>query len=474
MKILSIQKYFTLLALVSICSQALRADCYAHTIFVPRQLSYNPIYEDALVFDEYAHMEDNRFLLSVKPIYTQTVRDSLSSYFNINHKCFMNVQENGSGDIDSLWFEVISSPDTFYSSRLSFSPKQQTYGAMLYFAWMLPRDFALTFNTAFIKRKNNIHICESNINSADLGQVPGFATVTQALASSSFCYGRVCGDQSKAGVDDLQIKILKNFTMLDDESLFWDLYALVGVPTGHGSKAHYLFEPLVGSKHAQFGLGFNIEKSFDMYYCDHFSLYGEFKWRYGFKGKETRSFDMTPNGQWSRYMLFTTPTSPADPFFAINNLTFKAQVTPRSSFDVLVAAHSERRGFSFEVGYNFWYRQAERVCPCICLPEVGIADLVGIAEFADPITTSSMATISEGVYPNEFQMPRDASYTLVTAGNINACSGAQPASSTNGVFGSFGYQYDRFYVGLNVSYENAANRNSASIVSAWANIDVCF
>src|ERR1700735_4162937 len=88
MKIFSTQKYLlTFLALASIYTAALRADCYAHTIFVPRQLAYNPMYEDALVFDEYAHMDDarflddTRFLLSVKPIYTQTVGRSIKRYF---------------------------------------------------------------------------------------------------------------------------------------------------------------------------------------------------------------------------------------------------------------------------------------------------------------------------------------------------------------------------------------------------------
>lgn len=466
-----------LLALTSLCAQALRADCYAHTIFVPRQIAYNPVYEDALVFDEYAHMDNDRFLFSVKPIYTQTVGNTIKRYFNINHACSMNVQEDGSGDIDSLWFQVISAPNTYYSSTLSFNPVQQTYGALLYFAWMLPADFALTVNTAFVKRKNNLHICETNIPSGDLGQVPGFSTLRQAFMSTGMEYGKICGAQSKGGVDDLQIKLLKNFTMCDD-SLFWDIYALVGVPTGHGSRAVYLFEPMVGSNHAQFGLGLNAEKSFEFRMCDRFSLYGECKWRYAFQATETRSFDITPNGQWSRYLLFTTPTANADPFFAINDLTFKAKVTPRNSFDLLLAAHVEKRQFSFELGYNLWYRQSEKVCPCINLPEVGIADLVGIAQLTNSspvtITTSSAATISEGVYPNEYQIPRDASYTLVTAANINSWSGAQAASCSNAVFGSIGYHHHILDLGINASYEGASNSNTASVASVWANIDIRF
>ncbi len=194
-----------------VASQALRADCYAHTIFVPRQMAYNPIYEDALVFDEYAHMDNDRFLFSVKPIYTQTVGNSIKRYFNINHACSMNVQENGQEILIHYGSKLFLLLSTYYSSTLSFNPVQQTYGAILYFAWMLPADFALTINTAFVKRKNNMHICETNIPSGDLGQVPGFSTLTQAFTSTGMDYGKICGAQSKGGVDDLQIKLLKNF-----------------------------------------------------------------------------------------------------------------------------------------------------------------------------------------------------------------------------------------------------------------------
>jgi len=475
-------KKYLLISTLLMCSIGMNshADDYAHSIFVPRQLSYNPMYEDALVFDEYAHMGNEKFLLSAKPIYTQTVGNSIKRYFNIHHLCSMNVQENGTGNIDSLWFQDISAIGSMYSSILAFNPIQKTYGALIYGALMLPADFAITINFAAVARNNNMYICESDI--MNLGQVPGFSTLTQAFTSTGLNYGKICGTQSQGGVDDIQIKFLKNFSLCDDASLFGDIYALVGVPTGRGSQAVYLFEPIVGSNHAQFGLGLNAEKEFELNMCDQFSLYGEFKWRYGFKATETRSFDMTPNGQWSRYMLFTTPTASANPFFAINNLTFAADVTPRSSLDLLLAAHVGLDKFSFELGYNFWYRQAEIVCPCISLPDVGIADLVGIAQLANAnpvtVTTSSTANISQGVLPNSNQMVHDATYTLVTPANINVCSGAQAASCSNAVFGSIGYTCDNRWhpidLGVNASYEGAANSNTASVVSVWVNVDIQF
>lgn len=483
---LSIKKYlFFIVTLSSLYIQTDSCDYYAPTIFVPRQMAYNPIYEDALVFHEYAHLDsndykqdENRFLMSVKPIYNRTVGKSLKQYFNINHACSMSVQELGSGDIDSLWFQVISQPSSYYSSTLSFNPIQKTYGATLYFACILPKNFAITVNTAVVKRKTNMRICEQNISGNDLGQVPEFSTITQAFQNPNMKYGRICGTQSKSGFDDIQIKIIKNFKPDENESMFWDMYGLLGIPTGSGSTALYLFEPLVGSQHVQLGLGLNAEKSFKCCHNNDFSLYGEFKWRYGLKGQEVRSFDMTPNGQWSRYMLFTTPTSSADPFFAINDLTFESKVTPRNSIDLLLAAHAETTSCSFELGYNFWYRQSESVCPCINLGNVGIADLVDIAQLTNQppvtVTTSSQATISQGVYPNKYQMPKDSSYTLVTDDNINVCSGAQQACLTNAVFGSIGYHYNGLDLSINAAYEASANNNTASTVSIWANIDIRF
>ena len=424
---------------------------------------------------------DDRFLLSIKPIYTQTVGSTIKKYFNIDHAPAMNVvQESGTGVIDSLWFQVIATPGNYYTSTLSFNPVQQTYGALLYCAWQLPWDFALTVNTAFVNRKNNMHIHEANLFPNDLGQVPGLATLTQAFTSTGMSYGKIDGGQSKGGVDDLQIKLIRNFQWCD-ESLFVDVYGLVGVPTGRGSKAVYLFEPIVGSNHVQCGLGLNAEKSFDIPMCDRFALYGEFKWRYGFKAKETRSFDMTPNGEWSRYLLFTTPSVPALPFAAINELTFKADVTPRSSIDLLLAAHYEVDRWSVELGYNLWYRQAEKVSikNDTTISQYGIADLVGIAGMPTLVPTSaSTANISQGVLPGPNQIVSDPVYTTVLPSNINLASGAAPASFSNGIYASLGYTSlcTRYPVdvGINASYEKGSNRNTLDVVSVWANLDIRF
>ncbi len=453
---------------------ALQADdCYPRSIFVPRQLSYNPILENALLLD--AKINDlGNYVFSVKPIYTQSVGSKFKEYFNINHKCSLNVQEDGSGDIDSLWFQVDSAPGTFYSSNLSFHPKRQTYGALLYFSAKFCYGLSFNINTAVVQARNNMHICESTIQNQ--GILPGNPTVTTSFANCDRKYGRICGDHTKTGLDDIQVKLVYN--PYQSEKGYWDIYVLGGIPTGKGSKAVNLFEPLVGSKHAQVGVGIDAEWNIKTGEGCTWSLLAEAKYRYGFKGDECRSFDLTANGQWSRYMLFVSQTDLFTTFPAINDLTFKVDVTPGSSFDFYLATHAEHERWNFELGYDFWYRSAEKIsfdCKTTATG-IGVADLVGIAR-QNPFTAST-ANISQGVQPGPNQMKSDAMFVPVTISDINLCSGAQATSISNSFYGSIGYKVESecntYQIGLNAAYEVGSSVNTPNNVSAWVDLDFLF
>ena len=122
----------------------------APSIFVPRQLSYNPIFENA---DEASLRMVNRdgflqsflsekLVISAKPIYTQNIGSKFGQYFNIDNKSVLNVREDGSGDIGSLWFQVEDNGATnFYSSELSFNPRRRTLGMMLYAELLFSKRF---------------------------------------------------------------------------------------------------------------------------------------------------------------------------------------------------------------------------------------------------------------------------------------------------------------------------------------------
>jgi len=415
------------------------------------------------------------YIFSVKPIYTQSVGPKFQKYFTLDHKCTLSVAEDGSGDISSLWFSVISSDNTFYSSQLSFHPKRKTYGGLFYLAAQLPYDLQLAITTALVTARNDMHLCEKGIDT--LGTCSGYATIRQSFANCERLFGRICGSKSKTGLDDIQVKLI--YSGFKTEDSYWDIYGLLGIPTGKGSKARYLFEPLVGSKHVQLGLGATARWDIVKYDSFAWSLLCEAKYRYAFKAHERRSFDLTKNGQWSRYMLLVNASDPYSFFPAINDLTFKVDVKPRNSFDFYLATHFNHDAWNFEFGYDFWYRCAEKIsleCECNNLPNVGIADLRGIA--AQNPQSASTANISQGVQPGINQMTSDASFVPVTLSDINRKSGAQASSSSNSFYGSVGYKFDGKYhtvqTGLSASYEHGLLHKTSDNISVWFNVDVYF
>lgn len=451
--------------------------CYPRSIFVPHQLTYNPIFEHALELSA-ERAEPWNYMLSVKPIYTQSVGSKLQKYFTINHKCSLNVREDGSGDISSLWFNVVSSNDTFYNSTLSFHPKRQTYGGLLYFTAQLPCGFQLAINTAILTARHNMHLCEKDAQHLatiqNLGTCPGFSTIAESFANPERLFGRICGTRKKTGLDDIQVKAL--YTFYSHPCFEGALFGLLGIPTGKGSKARYLFEPLVGSKHVQLGFGVDGQWQITQSDINTWSLRGEAKYRYAFKGNEIRSFDLKKNGQWSRYMAFVDQTDKYAFYPAINDLTFKSCVSPRSSFDLYVATQFNHCNWNFELGYDLWYRNAEKVSVPFQLFESGIADLRGIA-LQNPHTANT-ANISQGIQPGVNQMISDPSFAPITIDDINLTSGAQAASLSNSVYGSIGYLFKRncyaLQVGLNVAYERGTSVNTPDSIATWLNLDLYF
>lgn len=445
------------------------------TVFVPRQLSYNPVLENALTFVKTKELDCWQYLFSFKPVYSQSVGNKFDRYFNIDHKNVMQVREDGSGDIDSLWMQVISSNSTFYSSDLSFNPVRRTVGTMLFFEAKFPHHLSLSINTALVNSKNNMNICEKNIENE--GTVTGNSTITQSLSNNDRKYGKICGGKCKTNLDDIQIKLLGRVCNTDKYS--WDIYGLLGIPTSSGTKSVYLFEPLVGSKHAQLGLGTYYERDLGECYYSNFKFLSELKWRYAFHASERRLFDLKSNGQWSRYMLLVNKANKFNPFFASNALALKSRVTPKNSLDIYLAFNVNHNNCNFELGYDFWFRNAEKVrlkyskkCMPVVFAGAGVADLLGIAKLSPQ--SASTANISQSVESGNNQMISDLEFVQITTDSLNICSGSAARAISNSLYGCAAYNYKCMQFGLNLAYEQGCGTNTPNNIFGWLNFDFSF
>ena len=348
------------------------------------------------------------------------------------------------------------------------------YGSLFFARFKLPHDFYLSFNTALVTSNNNIKIKETDIE--NLGTA-NYLTVTQSFSSPTRLYGK-SGKKKKTGLDDIQIKIGKN--ICNHETTSFDIYALLGIPTNKGSRSIYLFEPLVGSKHTQIGLGADYFK--ELYDCKNggnINFLSELKYRYAFGATERRIFDLTDNSQWSRYLLLVSESAKSDVFFATDSLALLSHVTPRSSLDLYLALHSNYNNWQFELGYDFWYRSAEKIKlnnATNLSPSLGIADLVGIAALNPQ--SASKANISESVVANGNQIPSDNLFTSLTETNLNLNSAAAPRSISNSIYLSMAYggYYHNYpsQIGLNLAYERGSNVNVPDNITAWINFNIIF
>ncbi len=425
----------------------------SHTFFTPRSITTDSTFELALSnYQNYRTWEHEKYQLFVKPFFQQTsFRDhnNLANYFMIHNSA--DIREDGSGDIGSLWLNLIGPEDAFYSSTICFKPKRQAFGGVLTFFADIGNSCVetlwLSINTAVMGARHMIGLEEKD--RAVEGTLEGLKNACDAFNNPDWNAGKIdcCRWHSKGGLDDIQVKIGHKWWHTPKAHIA-DYLALV-VPTGARPTSEFLFEPLVGSRHFQLGFGLNADHTMNV--TDLYSMYFmiDFKFLYAFAGTEKRSFDLKNNGNGSRYLLVAGEKERLSTLPGINLFTLPVQVTPGSSLNLWAAFHLEtRNNWHVEVGYNLWYRQAEKIkllsdaCRCPLENEGGIKGGFGIFDLArihDPqnVTSASTANISQGLETN--QPKSDGTFVELTSEDLDLKSAAHPAALTNKLYGAISY-----------------------------------
>lgn len=201
----------------------------------------------------------------------------------------------------------------------------------------------------------------------------------------------------------------------------------------------------------------------------------------GFNCWQPRTFDTKQNGVWSRYMLMSYQSNPDDVQYGVNVTTVNALLQQRAQAQVTINLGIEGENWGALVGYNAWYRQAERVIQFAPLENIfSIADLPQVSGALIGVTTStSTGNISQTVEPGLVNsMNSDAVFTPYTSANFNTKSGTNPEAFTNTVWA--GLRYVRLIdqaqatIGFNGSYEFVQRFGSIPTWSLWANVVVEF
>lgn len=492
---------FLLLSLATFI-EADHKNCNKHisrSIFVPKPIIDDLTYSNSMnMFNRYFFVEDHaEGVLTDKTstvigktfFYQENTRKhELAKYFSPNNNPSFTIRQDGSGDVDSLWFDVVTPLSEPYSSVASFCPRRQVIGGTWNFHIDLKKlrcGLWLDVNLAVAHVRHDLRFKETTSEPQGTTTVPGsFANVRTALTSKTrYKYGRLslC-TQKLTGIDDIDVKLGYNFVRNDKKVLAG--YVDILLPTAHIPKGEFLFEPRLGYGHFALGLGFHGARKIDHEWITSRNLdvylLTDFMWRFAFSRRENRSFDLT-NGPWTRYLQANTENAVLFSQPLINYTTYAVDVKSRNSINWWIAAHWEKCDWHTEVGFNLWWREKEKACFCksfdnITAGEAGNVSILDIGAIPAGFPTSaSQAKIDQtDILPNI--APSDNVFTPLTFKQLDINSGTMLSSVTGkfylAVARDFCFWNFNHTIGLGAGYEADFKHRGMSNGSVWLNWEV--
>lgn len=269
-------------------------------------------------------------------------------------------------------------------------------------------------------------------------------------------YGRITCEQSDGRLANITCDLGVN-PIFDDEHSF-GIFARMATPNARRPTAQFLFEPFVGNAH-QWELGAGI-KGHQRIWCGggdtEFSVYLALALTHLFGGRQHRSFDLCPNGFFSRYLLVKTfdtdgnATGNLAPL--INYSTLPCKVSANLQLDGVFMATYLDRGLHFDFGYEVYLRTQEKVSFLGSIPSKKLG-IKGVQETYNETTqqpsndTQHTATIFGPDFDQQIFVVDNPSPQFVDMSQINPKSGLSPQIFTQKIFAYLGYQWDCLHRG---------------------------
>lgn len=493
--------YFYISMLCALAPALLHADvlkfddlCLSRTVFVPRSVTHDSTFELAMNNWDFYHPQNpddcNWLNVYLTPFYQRSFNNRKTArYFFPHEQEQIVLAQDGTGDVNPVWLNLLCGQGQNYRSILSMTPRRTEAGVNIALYKEFPRELnrgiwiAVVFTPMYAR--TNLHLCEKQQNCN--GIVDNIQNGIDALNNPELLFGKFSSCPLKRfGNDDIQIKVGYN-QYTNDFLSHRGLYFVGTIPTGIRPCNEYIFEPRIGTRHGAFGFGVNIDNlvcQSDNYIV---SWMVDFKYRYLFGHRECRSFDLCQNGEWSRFLQVVPSNDRSNSSFGINScFTQKVKVKPRSQIDFWTAIHWKHCNFNWEFGYDFWFRQSEKIrfknCKNNNCCPFGIYDIAGDAarqngqnqQLGQPISASQAGICQAVTGPN--QVVSDLIFTEV--GPLDPNSGAHPRVISNKVYGSFAYDTycwgEPMFFGLGASVEAAVGKTGLDQWAVWGKWGINF
>ena len=159
----------------------------------------------------------------------------------------------------------------------------------------------------------------------------------------------------------------------------------------------------------------------------------------------------------------------------INLLSGTVKVRPGSTLDIWTALRWERKKYTIELGYEFWWKQKEKISlnnkP---IQQYGIFDLAGMNLVPQ---SASKANISNTAIGSN-AAPSDETLVALTRQDINIDSGAHPAAYSSTLYAAVAWidkhsTYE-LHASFGAQYEIAHRKSALEQWAVWGKIGVRF
>jgi hypothetical protein len=300
-------------------------------------------------------------------------------------------------------------------------------------------------------------------------------------------YGLIAGDQSTgAKFGDIEMTAGYRFVSNDDNS--FSVAVRAAAPTGGTATGVYLMEPIVG-RGGNWGLGGYLDghvKVWEGNNDNSFQIKFMANAMHLFNADTIRSFDLEPNGLGSKYLLVANYTNNQYQG-QIANLVNYSTLAVNSSFgvegDAVLSFAYVARGWTVDLGYEFWGRSAETLeitgsfanQAYAVLGNQGPGTTAGVASNAcQPLAQMNLASqpqVATPVVAGTLATAQTSVADALTAANrvaltqLNLVAAQQDTSLTSKVFSKVTYEWIdsdyRPHLGVMGEFEISTSNNNA-------------
>jgi hypothetical protein len=323
------------------------------------------------------------------------------------------------------------------------------------------------------------------------------ATMTQAFAGNlaggqasgqqdfiPMKYGLINGDQS-TGAKFGDIEMTAGYRFISNEDNSFSVAVRAAAPTGGQATGQFMMEPLFG-RGGNWGLGGYLDGHVRVWQGNNEnSMVLKFMANamHLFSTDTVRSYDLTLNGGGSKYLLVGSFASNAYNS-QVQNLINVSTLASTSSFgvegDAVVSFSYIARGWSWDLGYEFWGRSAETLeitgdlaaNTYAVLGRQYVADSGSILDgYCQPLATisASAAAATTTTVPAGVQAVT-ASGSYITLADFNVIGAQQDTALTSKVFTKVTYEWIdsnyRPHLGVMGEFEISTSNNNA--LPQWA------